>query len=675
MFTPIPKSFQNVITAHGVRCRRKVTKDMTREKKWTLAVLAAFTGASFVGTAYAAESADAPSEQTHALTDTVVTAQRREKRDLDTPATTTIITAKEIEKAGYRNVFEAIDQQIGSTSTSYGEAGQDFGFSAGRLNLRGYDRGTLVMVNGVPMNLKNYPSTENIPASMVERIEIVKGAASTLYGAEAMGGVINIILKQPKAEESEFELSQTVGNYFKKSEATYVGDRIIVDVSREWSKDIPHANAFGLDKVSWTDWWVGKGKKSRIGLIAQLTDELSLNYNYMESDITRGGIRPYKRNKAGVRVSDNTKYNSRYNDYRHTASLVYQGRENGIHAVLGYNYRKVDGYDYIANSKGKSNAVMDGQILDVQKNWKLGNDSMVLGYSYKREAYDATTPDAKRFRDSAVRTSNSLYTSYSKQFTPQFNLTLGLRGEFINDPEEDQRVFMPQFQTNYQFDRNTAWYINIGKAFQMPTVDDSFRYKSFNPEGLKPENGWTYETGVKIRHGNDTWKAAVYHMDMQNKMGWAKNSAGEYYAVNKGAFRNTGIELEYTKRFNDTWRLTLGGGISNPEVQDPSSAKKEWTQDAGRLEGLIRVDYEMAKWQGNLNFKYLGDREYYKPSNGTEQDIPDKLQLNMNIIYTAGKDDTVTLGIYNLLNRENYSNRFGSLDLPRNYRLTYTHAF
>ena len=50
--------------------------------------------------------------------------------------------------------FEAIDQQIGSTSTSYGEAGQDFGFAAGRITLRGYDRGTLVMVNGVPMNLK-----------------------------------------------------------------------------------------------------------------------------------------------------------------------------------------------------------------------------------------------------------------------------------------------------------------------------------------------------------------------------------------------------------------------------------------------------------------------------------------------------------------------------------------
>ena len=96
-------------------------------------MLAAFAGMSFAGTGYAADQTEA-----HALADTVVTAQRREKRDLDTPATTTIITAKEIEKAGYRNVFEAIDQQIGSTSTSYGEAGQDFGFAAGRIVLRGY---------------------------------------------------------------------------------------------------------------------------------------------------------------------------------------------------------------------------------------------------------------------------------------------------------------------------------------------------------------------------------------------------------------------------------------------------------------------------------------------------------------------------------------------------------
>lgn len=643
---------------------------MKHRKQLAAAACMALAEMSFTAAGHAEEQpgADPAVEaDTHGLGETVVTAQRRVKRDIDTPATTTIITAKDIEKAGYRNVFEAIDQQIGSTSTSYGEAGQDFGFSAGRLSLRGYDRGTLVMVNGVPMNLKNYPSTEGIPASMVERIEIVKGAASTLYGAEAMGGVVNIILKRPKEGESQFTLNQTLGNQFKKSEATYAGDRIIIDVSREWTKDRPHSNDFGVGRVSLIDWWVGKGKKSRVGIIAKMTDELTLNYNYMEGDITRGG-----RKYLPSGIPSATRYEYRYNDYRHTASLVYQGKENGIRAVLGYNYRKVDGYDSVAHRKVASNATLNGQVLDVQKNWHMGQDSLVFGYSYQREA-----ADVPHYSRSVARISNSLYTSYSKQLTSKFNVTLGLRGELINDPEKDQRVLLPQIQTEYRFDRNTAWYTNIGKAFQMPTVDDSFKYPAFNPTGLKPERGWTYETGVKMRRGKDTWKAAVYHMAMKNKIGWKWDPVTlSYYATNVGDFRNLGVEVEYTRNINSMWRFTLGGSVSNPQIKTPNSGTG-WTQDAGRLEGLIRIDYEKAKWQGNLNFKYLGDREYYKPSpsSGTPQDTPDKLQLNMNVIYTAGRSDTLTFGLYNLLNRRNYSNRYGNLDLPRNFRLTYSHVF
>lgn len=99
---------------------------MTREKKLTAAVCMTLAGMSFAGIVHAAEQTGAAEstaiaeEDTHALNETVVTAQRRVKRDLDTPATTTIITAKEIEKAGYRSVYEAIDQQIGATSTSFG---------------------------------------------------------------------------------------------------------------------------------------------------------------------------------------------------------------------------------------------------------------------------------------------------------------------------------------------------------------------------------------------------------------------------------------------------------------------------------------------------------------------------------------------------------------------------
>lgn len=89
------------------------------------------------------------------------------------------------EEAGYKNAFDAIQSQVGVESTGYGDAGQDFGFRTPVV--RGYDRGTLVMVNGIPMNLKNYNSLAGIPKDMIEKIEIVKGAAGTLLWCGSHG--------------------------------------------------------------------------------------------------------------------------------------------------------------------------------------------------------------------------------------------------------------------------------------------------------------------------------------------------------------------------------------------------------------------------------------------------------------------------------------------------------
>ena len=169
------------------------------EKKFSKGVLMAalICGSVCVG----GTNAFAEEMQEFTLDPMVVTATRTEKRDIDVPASTTVLTAQKISDAGYKNVFDAIEHQVGLTSTGYGDAGQDFGFSSGRTVIRGYDRGTLVMVDGIPINLKNYNSLGGIPIDMVEKIEIIKGAAGTLYGSEAMGGVVNIITKSPGGKE------------------------------------------------------------------------------------------------------------------------------------------------------------------------------------------------------------------------------------------------------------------------------------------------------------------------------------------------------------------------------------------------------------------------------------------------------------------------------------------
>ena len=135
--------------------------------------------------------AEEPS-QAFTLDPMVVTAQRMETRDLDTPAAVTVISSEEIKKSGAVNVDTLLAQQIGFNGMSYGPNGQEYGGSASRTKIRGLDKGTLVLVNGAPMNLLNYNAISNIPLDSIEKIEIVRGSNATLYGAEAMLSLIHI---------------------------------------------------------------------------------------------------------------------------------------------------------------------------------------------------------------------------------------------------------------------------------------------------------------------------------------------------------------------------------------------------------------------------------------------------------------------------------------------------
>lgn len=524
--------------------------------------------------------------QAFTLDPMIVTAQRTETRDLDTPATTNIITEQNIKEAGYKNVFDAIEHQVGLTSTGYGDAGQDFGFSSGRTVIRGYDRGTLVMVDGIPMNLKNYNSLDGIPIDMVQQIEIIKGAAGTLYGSEAMGGVVNVITKRPGGK-TQVKVKGTVGNYYKDYGVTYAGEKLIVTASKEYSNKLTHSNAY--PEGSSTDWWVGKGQKNRAGISAALTDEIGFTFIYQDGNITRGSNNDAK--KVG---SVYKKYNYRYDDKRITTGLTYNGKYNGIKALVGYNYRRTEGYDFAAATPGpvSSSADLSSCIGDVQKTWNLGKNTLITGYSLRRENYENLVTKANK----AHRTSNAIYLSYNNVFSDKFSATLGLRGEIIDDPVKSENILNPQFQTLYKINDTTSWYINIGKAFQMPTVD-SYYGKKAAAGTLKPEEGWTYETGIKKIYDNKSIKLAVFHMDFENKIGWSDKDpgTGEQYAINKGDFRNTGIEAEFTHNVNDKWRYSLGIGYGNPEVKDPSTANPKWVQDDGRIDASASVFYSISR--------------------------------------------------------------------------------
>ena len=133
----------------------------------------------------------------------VITATRSEKRDVDVPASTTILSTQDLKNTGAQNLQVALGRVPGLIYKTFAPGGGAMGTMANEIAIRGVSNGTLVMLNGTPMNLRGKYFLDAIPVESVERVEIVKGGGSVLYGSEAMGGVINIITKK-EFSNSEF---------------------------------------------------------------------------------------------------------------------------------------------------------------------------------------------------------------------------------------------------------------------------------------------------------------------------------------------------------------------------------------------------------------------------------------------------------------------------------------
>jgi len=153
------------------------------------------------------------SAASHALADdaatppaVVVTGSRIPRASLEGPSPVTIITGADLAKQGYRNVFDALTSQTQSSGFTTGaDYGNTFTPSANTISLRGLGPNhTLILLNGhrladFPVAYDgevNFTNLANIPSSVVDRIEILSGGASAVYGSDAIAGVVNIILKK-----------------------------------------------------------------------------------------------------------------------------------------------------------------------------------------------------------------------------------------------------------------------------------------------------------------------------------------------------------------------------------------------------------------------------------------------------------------------------------------------
>lgn len=650
---------------------------MKKSMLQALVVTAILSGMNGVVSAGGGQDSSKLDEYT--LDDVVVTAQRVETKDLDTPATTTVITAQQLKDTGATTTYEAIERVPGLNAFSYGQGGEAYGGMFSRINIRGLDRGTLMLIDGVPANMLNYNSFLNtIPVDSIEKIEIVKGAGSVLYGADAFGGVINIITKKPEGKKVQGSVSGTIGSYEKNYAVTVGNEDVTLTYQRDYRKPVHQIGRIYTTGTSRKA--RANGTKDYVFLNLRLSDKLTANYSYAD---TNSEYDTFKYDEGGTKDWTKPEYRYHWDLKTQRVGLTYDDSDRQWRTKFAWARQTIRPFA----GNGTTNTDSNSYHFETQKAWDLrgGKDNLVSGLEFHSEnVEDHTKTEATMRRDSYAA-----FLSYTRQFNDYFSATFGMREHFVkaNSYEQRQNVFLPQIQTLYKISPKAVWYVNIGKSFEMPAVNSWFpaatRKVLKRQHEMKPQVGWNYETGLKFGDQKESVKLAVFRMMVKNKFVWIKDPSDPTISIqaNQDEFRNVGMELEYNKQINPHLSARIGGYYANPQARDG----QKWKQADARQQYFLGLQYRNAKLRVNTDWYITAKRQdaYYlmtgktqtQAKRGPDHKVPNRIEGNLTMSYEMTPDQTVSFGVYNILNRENPINEYEYWSLPRNYRLSYTYQF
>lgn len=562
----------------------------------------------------------------------MVTAARYEKRDVDIPAATEIYDQQKIEKLGANNVMEVVKNIPGFTLTASPTGNTYIGF-------RGIAKDNVaILVNGIPLNQDGNYDLESISADIIDRIEVVKGGATVLYGSNASAGVINIITNK-KAAKNKVLIGFGDKNKFKGA-VNVATDKLQLSYSRQQSKD----RGFVYKNSGASNYYTGdKLEKDSLNLQYAISDNLSLQYMYSKkvSDCSKSVNGVYKPG-----FHSDIKYNFgqlRYVNDDLQATVFFRNRDwkfNTSTHQKGHNYG-----------------------ADLQDKFKLGNTMLTVGANYENE----NTKNSNNI-EAAKRDSAAVFFMTETEVSDKTKIFLGAREAYV---EESGSKFCPQFQVMHSLGTDDNIYLNVNRSMRAPHVNEQWGTSTqlMNPD-LKAENGWNYEFGWKKKLAADElFKVNLYHMDINDRIYSQRNynGSGKSMFLNVNKYRNTGVEVSYEKAASEKFSYNVGVSYGNPEQK---LAKGDWQRVDFKLGLHAGVGYNLGKTNANIYANYMAER-----ING----VKPMLDLTLNVKQQITKNDALRFAVYNLLDRDDIrtgsSSGTGAMLEERNWMLSYEHSF
>jgi iron complex outermembrane receptor protein len=621
----------------------------------------------------------------------VVTATKTQETIKDIPASVSVITQEQIKSMHVTRAEELLKGLEGVDGASTMPGGLP-----GQPRLRGLPptfagSTTQYLVNGFPVEpalISNRQAWLLVPPEAIERIEVVRGPGSALYGPSAAGGVINIITKQGMgtpfidlsggygSHKSYRGTVSSGGTLGKKFDYMIVGDYYKTD----GYKPLPDAAS---TPPPWQDWYPqgyydiegrdSEDKKLYSSFRLHPTDSVELSAGYSHVDYEGAFLGGHPNNRLGRRGNTvDVGYRQRFSGALELkAKILYASFEN--QCSYDSNYMNGDGSLALDSREFETETAWNGEL---QGDLHLAEiNTLTLGLSHNRGELESTEEDAtgEQYAERSVKsTVNALYVQDQHRFGDLVVGTLGMRYdryEFYDDvrndtdyPDSDDDT--PTFRAGARLNpsQQTSVYLSAGTAY-LPALNGlKFRSGTFwldNPD-LKPEKSISYEAGLDQWIGSAVkTKLALFHTRYEDMISSVQTGTQRQFQ-NVSEVEVRGAEAGAETVLMEHWLASLNYTYTHSEItKNPSAPDTEGKRPAYTPEhkANLAITYDNPRIiTARVAGRYVGDR-YYNNANTEEYKTDDYFVVDIKVSRTfalgdAVKDLTLSLAVNNVFDEE-----------------------
>ena len=617
-------------------------------------------------------------EETSRLETIVVTASRHETVLQLAPASISVVDREEIRLRNADDLADALTAESGVSITSVGQARRG-------VSIRGMPvEHTLYLIDGRRISSSNSVIAHSdfelswLPASTIERIEVVRGPMSSLYGADALGGVVNIITRTP-GDEFHGEISTTAttlegsGDGDTRKTTLYVAGPLVLDKlafslgGEFFDRDsLPASDDGRVSEVESRESRQGQGK---LIWTPDVNQQLTLSYAMGNDDRSRD-----TKSRSGYYTSSDDIDREQY-------GVAYEGGWQWGHAKLNAYQASLQRVNFRSNElEPRGPQEIEDRVVDGHVGVNVGNNHFVTSGGQLREETLRETRLVARGKATAKHTNIFLQDEW--QLTEPLMLVTGVA---IDNHDEYDNQVSPRLYAVYQLSNNITLKGGYGRGFRAPSLTElSADYEvlaaggRFWVEGnsdLEPERSKTYEAGVEYHSNNVVVSARVFENQLENLVQavcyTSCNVRGSerrsYQNIDESRIRGAEVELKYELSNS----ISLGLNYTHLDAVDLGSN----TPLEDRPEHLANIAFSWSPvevMQLRWRSEYVG-----KQYAGADGYAPEYHLHHFDVSFALGKNLTIFSGVDNILDErlEDKSELYSGTERGREIRLSITAAF